>query len=84
MPKAYRSTLTAIAIHREDTNPVYGEETTIVRIEDEGGGPFFILSQSSDDGERSIRLDYDEFKLISQSAEILLNGWPRQVTQIQQ
>ena len=37
---AFQATINAIAIHRTGDSPIFGESTTIVRLDDEGGGGF--------------------------------------------
>ena len=35
-----KSTTLSIAVHRADANPVFGEGTTHVSLQDDAGGPF--------------------------------------------
>lgn len=62
----YTSTILSIAVHPENDNPVFGEGSTHIRIEDEAGGPFIVLSQSRDDSQSGeIRLDFEEVEMIT-------------------
>ena len=67
MPK-YRSTVVAIAVHRANDNPIYGDGVTTVQLEDEGSGPFLSLSQDFNDGKQTIRLDFDELLIVMKAA----------------
>lgn len=68
----YTTTILSIAVHPETDHPVFGGSSTHVRIEDEAGGPFIILSQCPDNpvgGE--IRLDFNEIELITAAIKTL-------------
>jgi hypothetical protein len=67
-------TVTEIAIHKETESPVFGELTTKVRLEDEGGGVFFIISQSTDSGLNEIRMDFKEFEYLVAAINKLNEG----------
>lgn len=69
----YVSTITSVSVHNKSVNPIFGEFNVVVRVEDEGAGPFLVLEQSTDDlANQSIRLDYDEFLAVAQAAKMLL------------
>lgn len=69
----YVSTIMSVAVHNKAVNPIYGEFNVVVRVEDEGAGPFLVLEQNTDDrANQSIRLDYDEFLAVAQAAKMLL------------
>jgi len=70
--KPYRSTVVAIAVHRDTESPIYGEGTTTIRLEDEGSGPFLLLSQGTDDGTQTLRLDPAEILIVLEDAERLI------------
>lgn len=64
-------TMTQFAIHREDENPVFGDNVTRVALEDEGGGCFLVLSQVDYNGENKIRIDFSELDVILKTAKEL-------------
>ena len=69
----YVSTIMSVSVHREAVDPIYGEFNVVVRVEDEGGGPFLVLEQSTDDGaNQKIRVDYDELLAVVQAAKMLM------------
>ena len=69
----YISTIMSVSVHHESVNPIYGEFNVVVRVEDEGAGPFLVLEQSSDDGaNQKIRVDYDELLAVVQAAKMLM------------
>lgn len=61
------STITAMSIHMETENPLFGEGVFEVRIEDEGGGPFLILEQD----ENHVRITFEEFDTLVKVVKIL-------------
>ncbi len=72
--QGYQPTVTAITVHREGVNPVYGEGATTVRLEDEAGGPFVVLEQHPDEPKRDreeIRLDFQEVEALVQAISVL-------------
>ncbi len=69
----YVSTIMSVSVHNKAVNPIYGEFNVVVRVEDEGGGPFLVLEQSTDDSvNQKIRLDYDELLAVVQAAKMLM------------
>lgn len=68
----YKITPLMFAIHRENQNPVFGEQVTHIQIEDEAGGPFLILKQE----DQEIRLDPEELDEIVMAAKELLENYP--------
>ena len=69
----YVSTIMSVSVHREAVDPFYGECNVVVRVEDEGGGPFLVLEQSTNDGaNQKIRFDYDELLAVVQIAKMLM------------
>ena len=69
----YVSTIMSVSVHHEAVNPFYSEFNVVVRVEDEGGGPFLVLEQSTDDGvNQKIRVDYDELLAVVQAAKMLM------------
>lgn len=72
----YATTILTVAVHREGENPVFGEGNTYVKVDDEAGGPFLVLTQDTDSGvESSIRLDYQEFLAIAEAAKMLMHQY---------
>jgi hypothetical protein len=65
----YVATTTAVTIHREGENFDYSEEATTLRMVDEAGGAFFLLSQT---GCEPLRMDLDEMELLVVKAKELL------------
>lgn len=48
------------SIYPEGQNPVYGDDVTKIRVDDEAGGGFLVVSQSTDAGLNEIRLTVEE------------------------
>ncbi len=70
----YKTTVVAIAVHAENENPAYGEGVTVVRLEDEGGGPFLSLTKTPGDWDRTLRFDLDEFRAVAAAVDVLMGG----------
>ena len=69
----YVSTIMSVSVHNKAANPIYGEFNVVVRLEDEGAGPFLVLEQSTDDAEnQKIRLDYEELLAVARVAKMLM------------
>ncbi len=72
-----KSTTLSIAVHRADANPVFGEGTTHVSLQDDAGGPFIELPQFDyglDAGH--VKFDLEELVEITEVAKRLIAGWP--------
>lgn len=72
--QGYQPTITAITVHREGVNPVYGEGVTTVRLDDEASGPYIVLEQRPDEPRRDreeIRLDFEEVEALVQAISVL-------------
>lgn len=68
----YKITTLMVSVHPENENPVFGERSTHLRVEDEAGGPFLIITQCHDEikpGE--IRVDFEELTKIHEAAMML-------------
>lgn len=65
-----RITPIKFAIHRQGSNPILGEQVITIAIEDEAGGPFFVVesNQASGDG---LRIDDDELELLVEAGRRL-------------
>ena len=68
----------AVAIHPEGENASFGEATTHIVIEDEGGGGFVTLKQFDDDAKPGeIRLEMDEMRMIAKQTRKLLAAYEK-------
>ena len=67
-------TVTEIAIHREDQSPIFGDLTTRVSVDHEGADIFVRITQDTDDGPVSIRMDFNEVEYLVQAINILKSG----------
>lgn len=78
MPK-FTQTILSIAVHPVGENPVFGEQSTHVSLNDEAGGLFVELFQCADNSESGkVRLDFDEWSLIDSAVKTLMRGAPQQ------
>lgn len=67
MKPQWTKTILRMSIHHVGENPIYSESATHVDVEDEAGGPFIILRQSSDNAQvGEVRLDFEEVEMIAQ------------------
>lgn len=69
---AFQTTINAIAIHRAGDSPIFGESTTIVRLDDEGGGPFVVIEQATATQPGVVKLDPEEVAIVMRAASRLL------------
>jgi hypothetical protein len=58
----YHTTILQVAVHLARENPVFGEHNINIHIEDDAGGPFFVIKQHSEDylSSQEVRFDFDE------------------------
>jgi hypothetical protein len=71
--RKFEATTLTVSVHPEGENPVFSESATRVCIDDEAGGPFIVLKQTHDQAQNGeVRIDFDEFKTISQVVDSLL------------
>lgn len=68
-PTKYRATITAVTIHTEGLNFYFDEDVTTLKMIDEAGGAFFLISQN--DGE-PLRMDLQELELLVKEAREML------------
>lgn len=62
----------AFSVHRRGESPIYGEQTTRVTVDDEGGGPFVVISQMHDHIEPGkVSLDFDELQAVLTATQAL-------------
>lgn len=70
----FKTTILQVSIHREDSNPVFGEGNTYVSVDDEAGGPFVVIEQHDDQSTTGkIRVDYQELEPIVEAAKMLMH-----------
>lgn len=55
-----RLTVTEITLHPDGQSPVLSELATRISLRDEGAGAFVCITQDTDDGVATIRLDFKE------------------------
>ena len=68
----YTCTITQVTIHRQGDNPLTTPGTTVVSLDDMGGGHFISVTQHSSGAEGSVLLDPDEIPKLQEAAQILL------------
>lgn len=67
------TTILSINVHDTNSHPIFGERNTIIRIEDNAGGPFIVIEQENDDtGKQSISIDFKEFPHIVNAVKMLM------------
>ena len=67
----YKITPIAYSVHSSKENPIYSETATHVKMEDEGGGPFVVLTQDGSE-EKEIRVDVEELEKILETSRMLI------------
>ena len=70
----YKTTILQVSVHREESNPLFCEGNTYVKLDDECGGPFLVIEQS-DNGSTigNVRMDYEEFMVVAEAAKMLMH-----------
>lgn len=63
------------SIYPEGKNPVYGEEVTRIRVDDEAGGGFLVIQQSTDHGVSEVRVTIEELCLLYQHGREMMQGY---------
>lgn len=58
----FKTFVERVNLYKDGDNPVFGNSVTTVTINDDGGGPYFILSQSRDEWDGKIYLDFEEIE----------------------
>ena len=66
-----------VSVHRSDVNPVFGEQAIHVKVDDEAGGPFIILTSNGDNDAGEIRIDMDELEAVTKAARQLIHGYEK-------
>ena len=70
----YKTTILTVAIHREESNPIFGEGNTYVSVDDEAAGPFLTIEQTDVVMENGkVRMDYEEFLAVAEAAKMLMH-----------
>jgi hypothetical protein len=70
----FKTTILQVSVHREESNPVFGEGNTYVRVDDEAAGPFLIIEQHDDDVRPgTVRMEYEEFLAVAEAAKMLMH-----------
>lgn len=60
----------AVAIHRDTEHPLFGEGVIHLKLEDDAGGYYFIVSQEGVE----FKIDFEEIKQLVVAGKFLLNG----------
>lgn len=71
-----KATVLAISVHDEKTNPVFGEGVIHLKIDDESGGGFFVISQpciSMDSTD--IRVTSEELILLASEGKKMMDAY---------
>ncbi len=68
LPTEYKLTVTEITVHDKSRSPLTHLDTTVVKLEDEGGGAYITIRQ----GEDEIRFDLDELPLVNEAVDRLI------------
>lgn len=56
----YKAFTERVNLYKDGDNPIFGNSVTTATINDEAGGPYFILSQSRDGWNGELHLDFEE------------------------
>lgn len=71
----YLSTPLSTSIHRPGQNPIFGECSTHVTVDDDAGGPFIVLRQCDDNIKPGkVRLDMEELEAVLKAARKLMKA----------
>jgi len=66
-----RLVVTQIAIVQAGESPVFGENTIIVTLTDDGDGQFFVVRNAIDEEENAVRMDFSETDLLIEAIQRL-------------
>jgi hypothetical protein len=55
--------------------PIFDENATTVRVEDDAAGPFLVIEQCSDAGNQKIRLCFTEIDTLHDAMSRLRDEW---------
>ena len=77
MENSIRITPICVSVYRKSDNPIFGETSTHISIEDEGGGPFIKIKQNFEGLEEGeCRFDKDELEACLKAVEELEKTYP--------
>ena len=68
-----------IAICPESENPIFGEQTTTISIDDEGAGPFIVIEQYPNRQTNKISFDIKELVVVMEEATKLFDNYNEQI-----
>jgi hypothetical protein len=69
----YKVTELMVSVHASSDNPIFGDTATHIRIEDEAGGGFVVLTQTNEVNKPGeLRFDIDELHIIYSEAVKLM------------
>lgn len=83
MSKPLRITPIKFAIHRQGENPIFGEQVITIALEDEAGGPFFVVESNQPSGD-GLRIDDDELELLVKAGRKLKEEFDRSTKESEQ
>jgi hypothetical protein len=66
-------TITEISMHPEGESAVFSELATKIRLTDDGAGTFVCITQDTNEGVASIRLDFEEINDLVRAIAMLKN-----------
>jgi len=66
-----RLVVTQIAIVQSGESPVFGDNTIIVKLDDEGAGPFVVVRNAIGEEENTVRMDFAEAELLMKAIQRL-------------
>lgn len=72
-----KSTTLTVSVHREGTNPIFGEGVTHVSVEDEAAGGFIVIEQLDEQPDKKLRFDEDELGVIMEVAKKLIADYDK-------
>ena len=70
-----KTTTIEVSIHEEKENPIHGEGVIRLRLEDDGAGGFFSLSQPTDNPEQKVEMTLEELSLAYRKAIFMLKEY---------
>lgn len=62
-----------VALHTDEQNPIFGEQTIHIEIVDEAAGPFLKISQDNE----FIHLTLEELDLVNSQAKKIISTYKR-------
>lgn len=74
MSNELKTTIVSVMVHRNDRDALLGENNIKVSLDDEGGGPFLVLTSmmgTEDTEPGEVKIDFDEFDQVVEAVRIL-------------